>query len=239
MPLLRLYENVTDALAHVGDCWESGEMTVAQEHHATATARRLVARLRGPPPHAVRGAVILTTLEGEQHTLGIEVLEHLFEVGRFRALAVGDLPVADLLDTVTRTLALRAVLVSAHLPVDARTLRTTVMAIRRAAPMTQVIVGGPSLDSPASAQNSYGAHAVRLTARDALSTVSEAATPLTRREAEVLELLAEGVTNNDIAVALSLPASTVKDHVDAVLSKLGASSRAGAVAAAFRAGLLS
>jgi DNA-binding NarL/FixJ family response regulator len=237
--LLRLYEHLTDALEHVGDCWEIGEMTVAQEHRATAAARRVVARLRGAPPHAVRGAVILTTLEGEQHTLGIEVLEHLLEVGRFRAMAIGDVPVSDLLDLVSRTPALRAVLVSAHLAVRADALRTTVMAVRRAAPQAQVVVGGPGLASPASAQNAYGAHALRLTARDAITTVNAAATPLTRREAEVLELLADGLTNNDIAVALSLSAGTVKDHVDSVLAKLGSPNRTGAVAAAFRAGLLS
>jgi DNA-binding NarL/FixJ family response regulator len=239
MPLLRLYEHLTDALEHVGECWELGEMTVAQEHRATAAARRVVARLRGAPPHAVRGTVLLTTLEGEQHTLGIDVLEHLFEVARFRAVAVGDVPVADLLEMVSRTTALRAVIVSAHLPVAAGALRKTVMAIRRAAPMTQVIVGGPAfVASPMPAQNTYGAHAIRLTARDALAAVNDIATPLTRRETEVLELLAEGLTNNDIATALAVSPQTVKDHVDSVMSKLRAASRTGAVAEAFRTGLL-
>lgn len=69
---------------------------------------------------------------------------------------------------------------------------------------------------------------------------SSAAHPagLTTREAEVLQLLGEGMTNAEIAAALFLSTKTVGHHVSAVLRKLDASSRARAVAVATTRGLL-
>ena len=55
---------------------------------------------------------------------------------------------------------------------------------------------------------------------------------LTDREVEVLELVADGATNADIAARLGLSVRTVDHHVSAILSKLGARSRREAVAAA-------
>ncbi|PRY20537.1 ATP-binding protein [Pseudosporangium ferrugineum] len=60
-------------------------------------------------------------------------------------------------------------------------------------------------------------------------------TGLTARQREVLELLAEGLSNAQIAAALSLSAKTVDHHVSAVLGKLGVTSRGQAAAAARRA----
>jgi DNA-binding NarL/FixJ family response regulator len=52
---------------------------------------------------------------------------------------------------------------------------------------------------------------------------------LTDREVEVLELVAEGATNAEIAARLGLSVRTVDHHVSAILSKLGARSRREAV----------
>ncbi len=61
---------------------------------------------------------------------------------------------------------------------------------------------------------------------------------LTPRELEVLELLASGLSNKEIADRLGVSFHTVKFHVNAILGKLGASSRTEVVALAARAGLL-
>ena len=61
---------------------------------------------------------------------------------------------------------------------------------------------------------------------------------LTQREREVLSLLAKGLPNADIARQSTITISTTKHHVSAILSKLGASSRAGAVVLAMEQGLI-
>lgn len=61
---------------------------------------------------------------------------------------------------------------------------------------------------------------------------------LTPRESEVLQLLAEGLTNKAIAHRLRVSDHTVKFHVNAIMSKLGAQSRTEAVVQASRLGLI-
>jgi two-component system, NarL family, nitrate/nitrite response regulator NarL len=61
---------------------------------------------------------------------------------------------------------------------------------------------------------------------------------LTPREQEVLQRLAEGLPNKTIADRLHISEHTVKFHVNAILSKLGAQSRTEAVVRATRLGLL-
>ena len=62
--------------------------------------------------------------------------------------------------------------------------------------------------------------------------------PLTAREREVLDLVAEGRTNPQIAELLTLSLHTVRNHVQSILRKLGAHSKLEAVAMASRRGLI-
>ncbi|MGI9024843.1 MAG: helix-turn-helix domain-containing protein [Burkholderiaceae bacterium] len=62
--------------------------------------------------------------------------------------------------------------------------------------------------------------------------------PLTPRELEVFELIAKGLSNRDIASALGISAHTAKYHVGQILAKVGAATRAEAVSAGLRAGLI-
>lgn len=62
---------------------------------------------------------------------------------------------------------------------------------------------------------------------------------LTPRELQVLNLLAEGLANKNIAQNLAISEHTVKFHVNAIMGKLGAQSRTEAVVRATRLGLIS
>ncbi len=61
---------------------------------------------------------------------------------------------------------------------------------------------------------------------------------LTPREMEALEMLAEGLSNKQIAAALHISEHTAKFHVNSILGKLGAGTRTEAVMHALRRGLL-
>lgn len=62
--------------------------------------------------------------------------------------------------------------------------------------------------------------------------------PLTKREREVLQMLAAGLGNKEIAARLNISDHTAKFHVGSILGKLGVSTRAEAVAMGIRRGLV-
>ena len=99
----------------------------------------------------------------------------------------------------------------------------------------RIIAAGDALLAPAVTRRLIGEFA-RLRPRhpdrpDRLGT-------LTPRETEVLSLVAEGLSNNEIAERLVVTDETVKTHVSHVLGKLGLRDRAQAVVAAYESGLV-
>jgi len=76
------------------------------------------------------------------------------------------------------------------------------------------------------------------TSAPASRPLAELAEPLTRREREVLQMLAAGLGNKAIAARLAISEHTVKFHVASILGKLGAGSRTEAVSLGIRRGLV-
>ncbi len=70
-------------------------------------------------------------------------------------------------------------------------------------------------------------------------TGSDLVEPLSKRELEVLQLIAEGLTNQEIATRLYLSLHTVKVHARNIYARLGVSNRTGAVAKGKALGILS
>ena len=68
--------------------------------------------------------------------------------------------------------------------------------------------------------------------------LDELAESLTNRELEVLQMLAAGLSNKEIAARLNISEHTVKFHVASILGKLGAGSRTEAVSLGIRRGLV-
>jgi DNA-binding CsgD family transcriptional regulator len=63
-------------------------------------------------------------------------------------------------------------------------------------------------------------------------------TSLTPREVEILSLIADGLTYEEIGARLGIGIETARTHLAKARDRLGAQSRAGAVAKAFRLGLI-
>jgi NarL family two-component system response regulator YdfI len=80
----------------------------------------------------------------------------------------------------------------------------------------------------------YDSSTLPLTATPAVFLEEPA--PLTAREVEILQLMADGLPNKQIASRLQISIHTVKFHVAATLSKLGAASRTEAVTLGMRQG---
>ncbi len=97
-----------------------------------------------------------------------------------------------------------------------------------------------SLTKAASGENAWTREELRRVT-GALATPrlnSDVEVPLTQRESEVLLQLANGLTNKEIAQALSISYETVKEHVQHILRKVGVSDRTQAAVWAVRQGLV-
>ena len=100
----------------------------------------------------------------------------------------------------------------------------------------RIVASGDALLTPAVTRQLLDRVAKRLPAP--VSQTPEALTELTEREREVLELLARGMSNAEIATALVVGEATVKTHVSNVLMKLGLRDRVQAVVLAYEIGLV-
>jgi len=66
----------------------------------------------------------------------------------------------------------------------------------------------------------------------------ELLSPLTKRETEILEYIAEGLLNKQIAFELDISEQTIKNHVTSILRKLNANARTEAVVIAIKRGII-
>jgi DNA-binding NarL/FixJ family response regulator len=100
----------------------------------------------------------------------------------------------------------------------------------------RVLAAGEALLAPAITRRLISEFA-RLRPRPSTST-PEALPALTPRETQVLRLVAEGLSNHEIAAQLVVTEETVKTHVSRLLGKLGLRDRTQAVVAAYESGLV-
>ena len=118
-------------------------------------------------------------------------------------------------------------------------LRASLAAALRTNPEFEIVgVSASSTELPPSAD-------VILIARTSRpSHVSDIASPgardavLSKREREILALLADGLVNKQIAARLGISTNTVKTHLELLFDKLGVATRAEAVATGVKRGLL-
>lgn len=98
----------------------------------------------------------------------------------------------------------------------------------------RTVTSGAALLDPKVTRELVGKFATRIRP----ATPSTRDTPLTPRELEVLHLVADGLSNSEIAAELVLSPETVKTFVSRILTKLGLRDRVQAVVYAYRHGLV-
>jgi len=99
----------------------------------------------------------------------------------------------------------------------------------------RVVAGGESLLSPGLTRRLIA----RLTERSPAPRLNAAALDqLTAREKQIVGLVAHGLSNTDIAAALTISHATAKTHVSRAMAKLGARDRAQLVVIAYESGLV-
>ena len=97
----------------------------------------------------------------------------------------------------------------------------------------RLLAGGDSLLFPAAIRELAARHAPAQASSGGLESAG-----LTDREGQILRLIAQGLSNAEIAAQLIVSAETVKTHVGHVLTKLGARDRTQAVIRAYHSGFI-
>lgn len=133
------------ALESVGDAWHTGQLTVADEHRATATAYRLLGQL-GPlfrHPGRRRGTVVIGVCAGDYHAMPSAFLADLLSDRRFEVIDLGgNTPTESFLDTAASVDDLVGIGVCAALDESVPTVWRQAVEIRKALPLTFILVGG-------------------------------------------------------------------------------------------------
>lgn len=233
-----LYDEVLrPLLEEVGHGWEQGRVSVEQEHTASAAVVVLLHRLAAPVRATGRGTIVLAGVPGEQHLLGLSMLRDVLVRAGWKVSFPGELPVDEVVAHCRRLGDdVRLLGLSLHTASRARALKAGIGQVRAVLPRLPVLVGGQAVCTDPSLGERLGADGVACDLQAAVRLVGELTSPVTARERQVLALVAQGLSNAQIAEQTSTSPSTVKTHLERVYTKLGTGDRAAAVARALRQG---
>ncbi|HLM34862.1 MAG TPA: MerR family transcriptional regulator [Gaiellaceae bacterium] len=140
-----LSDVLAPALAAVGESWEAGEISVAQEHLASGVVRAHLERLLADSRAAIRGTAVLACAPGERHELGLLMLAVLLRADGWQVAYLGaDTPVGDAValaeESGARLLCFSATMVESGDRVHDE------LAGRRLPEGLQVVVGGAGIE---------------------------------------------------------------------------------------------
>ena len=131
------------ALHRVGLAWAAGELSIAEEHRATAICARLIAPRARQPQGRPRGIAVTTTPPGEHHALPSLMAAACLREDRWQVHDLGaDLPTDELIGFTEEVGANLIVLSSANGD-SVRTAARQVLEIRERLPDVGVLTGRP------------------------------------------------------------------------------------------------
>lgn len=131
---------IAPVLERVGEGWRRGELSVGQEHMATAAVRAHLERLVADPRAGVRGLAVLACAPGERHELGLLMLAVLLRADGWQVAYLGaDTPAEDA-SALAERLGARLLCLSATMP-DSRKRLAGIAAANG----TKVLMGGAAV----------------------------------------------------------------------------------------------
>lgn len=139
-------------LRAIGDRWESGRISIGDEHRATAVALGIVGRL-GPGftrRGRRRGNVLLAGAEGDPHAIPVLMVGDVMRAAGFNVIQLGaDVPTDSLVAMADSSTVgeLTAVGLSASTEAGVAAVARSVVALHRSAPGVPILAGGPAVPS--------------------------------------------------------------------------------------------
>jgi excisionase family DNA binding protein len=161
------------AMRRIGELWSSGELTVEDEHRATAVAGRLIGRLgpRFARPGRHRGTVVLGAAPGDTHALPTAMLADVARGARYAVVDLGgSTPFESFVSAASEADSLVAVGVSASTADSLETARSVLGDLRAVLPEVPLLLGGPAVKDEAAAREA-GADAWASDATDAVRVI--------------------------------------------------------------------
>jgi MerR family transcriptional regulator, light-induced transcriptional regulator len=140
---------ISPALASIGSRWAAGELSIADEHRASAVAHRLIARLgpRFTRPGRRRGRVVLGSAPGDQHSLPTAILSDLLRGAGLEVVDLGaDCPSGSFVDAADVVGRPCVVGVCVTAPEVLATVPSLLDELRSRLPDCEVIAGGGALE---------------------------------------------------------------------------------------------
>lgn len=141
-----VYLNViAPAMASIGEGWRAGDVSVAEEHRASAVATRTIGRLahRLTRPGRTRGEIVIGAPAGDSHSLPVTMAADLLRGHGYDVLDLGaNTPAGSFVEMVSSVEAPRAVLLTVTAPDRTDVVRETIAALKAAVDDVPVFVGG-------------------------------------------------------------------------------------------------
>ncbi len=143
-----LLELVAPTLRSIGARWERGQLSIADEHRASAVAARLISRLgaRFARRGVKRGTVILAAPSGELHAAPVAIAANLLRWRGFDVVELGpNTPGEALAETVVTEPDLVAVGMACTTDGSSRAARRAIATVRRSSPDLPILIGGAAI----------------------------------------------------------------------------------------------
>jgi excisionase family DNA binding protein len=153
-PIVLYSEIVIPSMHDIGMRWQTGELSVADEHRAAATVIRVMGRLGPLFLHRGRrrGTVVIGAPSGDRHSIPVMMVADLLRDAGFTVVDLGaDTPAQSFVDAARRADRLVAVAIGATLTDNEAAVSAAVVALHDALPDLEVIAGGSGLATSAAA----------------------------------------------------------------------------------------